>query len=189
MSVFTFQCLFCVPFLLGFLWLLIIFFEFQVGDGSISDRSVFVCGWQRYIDSMCGTVEDVWVWSLWRGHSSPRHSARDGPALSPSVPRSPHLSSGVQRPPAVPRAHRSDISSSPLAHLHENLYLREFLHCVFTPGKVMETLNIHFVHNTFLGLRLVFFKILLNVSYADQGCIYMIKNTIKTEIFWNIIVI
>ncbi len=28
-----------------------------------------------------------------------------------------------------------------------------------------------------------------DVSYAHQGCIYLIKNTVKTIILWNIITI
>ncbi len=38
------------------------------------------------------------------------------------------------------------------------------------------------------GVReyLMFWK---DVSYAHQGCIYLIKNTVKTVILWNIITI
>ncbi len=34
-----------------------------------------------------------------------------------------------------------------------------------------------------------FLYILKDVSYADQSCIYLIKNTINTVILWNIITI
>ncbi len=35
----------------------------------------------------------------------------------------------------------------------------------------------------------IFVKNLKDVSYANQGCIYLIKNTVKTVILWKIITI
>lgn len=101
---------------------------FQVGDRCVLDRTcVFACVWLRYIDSMCATVEDVWVWSVWWGQSSPRRTARDGAALAHPVPYGPRSFSSVQRPSAASRAHRSDITQ-----YTPSLYLCVCLHGVYT---------------------------------------------------------